>query len=101
VETAISFVSSGSNEQESKHQAAKAFLQAALASGQRAAAEVETEAMQAGRTHATLARAREDLHISSKKVGKTWIWLPPESPAVGFHSTQGSGGEEGSKIPIG
>ncbi len=63
----------------SKLRAAMAFLQEAMATGARPAAEVEAEAQAAGFTHATIQAARERLRIASKRKGNAWVWIPPKA----------------------
>ena len=68
-----------SQAKERKIKACMAFLQAAMAGQARPAAEVEAEARAAGFTHATIQTARERSHISSRRQGKGWVWIPPKA----------------------
>lgn len=75
---AVPFDAQGQAQRTRKIAEAMAFLRVAMAMGARPAAEVEAEARAAGITHTTLQTARERLHISSKRQGKGWVWVPPK-----------------------
>ena len=70
------FAANQASRPERKIEAAKDFLREALASGPKAAKEIEEEARRAGLSWATVRRAKDELGYRSEKVGVTggWEW---------------------------
>ena len=62
-------------ENQSKKEAAEAFLKTALSPGtKRPQTEIETEAAAQGIPERTLRRAKESAKVKSVKIGVTWWW---------------------------